>query len=120
VPRAQKDVEPRDIPSCTQEGRVSRLSSTAIDHCNAVLQAVPTAEKLTKEQLQPGADRIASQVEDGAQRVTQEVLLPEAQKLAEQVKLRSDSVSSPVYWEDGRSASRRRCCSPRRRSWQTR
>lgn len=91
--RGRRRLEPREIPSCTHEGRVSRLSITIIDHCNAVLQAVPTAEKLTKEQLQPGADRIASQVEDGAQRVTQEVLLPEAQKLAEQVKSRSDSVS---------------------------
>lgn len=53
------------------------------NHVIAV-QAVPSAEKLTKGQLQPGAERLATQVEGGAERVVQEVLLPEAQKLADQ------------------------------------
>lgn len=54
-------------------------------HSRLSPQAVPTAEKLTKEQLQPGAQQAADTLNQGAERLTQEIIQPEAKQLAEQV-----------------------------------
>lgn len=45
---------------------------------------MPTAEKLTQEQLQPGAQRAADTLNEGAEKLTQDIIQPEAKQLAEQ------------------------------------
>ncbi len=42
-------------------------------------QAVPRAEQLTREQMQPAAEQAAQRLDEGAKQLTQEVIQPGAQ-----------------------------------------
>ena len=66
----------------------------------SLVQAVPRAEQLTREQLQPAAEDAAKQLDEGAQKLTQEVIQPAAQ-------VNFKLVVAAIVWQ---SELRRRFC----------